>query len=275
MAVLNALRETPSALLRNPVVLLPVFVLSALQLPQLVLQSINPLLSSLVSLVVSLLMIVAVPFFQGGLVGMSAEALDGRTSLATFLDVGKSRYVSLLGAYLLMFALNLVLGLAVLVPLLIGGVVLGGLGLGGGGPARASLVVLAVVGIVAVIVLLAYLLLVFFLQFYGHAIVLEDLGAIDGLKRSASRVRHNLLPTLGYSVLVGVLGGVAGIVFGAGSWLTTPETASLLGLPSPSLPAVVAIALVITALATGFGAFLAVYSVAFYLRLVPASAVEA
>jgi hypothetical protein len=270
MAVLNALRETPDALLRNPVVVVPVFVLSVLQVPQLVLQSISPLLSSLVSLVVSLLMIVAVPFFQGGLVGMSAEALEGRTSLGTFLEVGKSKYVSLLGAYLLVFAFNLLLGIAVVVPLVLGGAYVGGLGLSGAGIGRAGLVVLAVVGLVAVAVLLAYLLVMFFLQFYGHAIVLEDLGAVAGLKRSASRVRQNLLSTLGYTIVVGVLGGVAGLVFGAGSWLTSPQTASLLGLPSPSLPIVVLIALTITALSTVFGAFLAIYSVAFYLRLVPA-----
>ena len=98
MAVLEALRETPSALLRNPVVLIPVAIIAVLQIPQLVLQSVSPLLSSLVSMGLSLLMIVFIPFLQGGLIGMSTEALDGHTSLETFVDVGKANYVRLLVA---------------------------------------------------------------------------------------------------------------------------------------------------------------------------------
>lgn len=79
MAVLNALRRTPSALARNPVLFVPILALALVQVPQLALQSINPLLSSVVSLAMSLVFIVVIPFFQGGTIAMADESLDGRT----------------------------------------------------------------------------------------------------------------------------------------------------------------------------------------------------
>jgi len=42
MAVLSALRRTPGALQRNPVLFVPVLVIMLFQVPQVVLQSIDP-----------------------------------------------------------------------------------------------------------------------------------------------------------------------------------------------------------------------------------------
>jgi len=154
----------------------------------------------------SLVFLVVMPFFHGGLIAMADEALDGRTALQTFVDDGKANYVSLLVAYLALMAVNFALGMVAFFVALFGGIFV----LGGGGLESASLAVLAAIGIVVAIVVLLYLLVLFFLQFYGQAIVLEDMGAVDGLKHSASVVRHHLVSTLGYSVLVGILGGVFG-----------------------------------------------------------------
>jgi len=184
MAVLNALRRTPSALRRNPVLLVPILALSLIQVPQLALQAVDPLLSSIVSLGMSLVFLVVMPFFHGGLIAMADEALDGRTALQTFVDDGKANYVSLLVAYLALMAVNFALGMVAFFVALFGGIFV----LGGGGLESASLAVLAAIGIVVAIVVLLYLLVLFFLQFYGQAIVLEDMGAVDGLKHSASVV---------------------------------------------------------------------------------------
>jgi len=228
MAVLNALRRTPSALRRNPVLLVPILALSLIQVPQLALQAVDPLLSSIVSLGMSLVFLVVMPFFHGGLIAMADEALDGRTALQTFVDDGKANYVSLLVAYLALMAVNFALGMVAFFVALFGGIFV----LGGGGLESASLAVLAAIGIVVAIVVLLYLLVLFFLQFYGQAIVLEDMGAVDGLKHSASVVRHHLVSTLGYSVLVGILGGVFGGVFGLLSLLLSPQSATTLDSPS-------------------------------------------
>ncbi|MFC7028392.1 hypothetical protein ACFQH8_15040 [Halomicroarcula sp. GCM10025710] len=227
MAVLNALRRTPSALRRNPVVLVPILVISLFQVPQLALQAVNPLLSSVVSLGVSLVFLVVMPFFQGGMIGMADEALTGRTALQTFVEDGKSHYVSILVAYLALVAVNFALGMVAFFIALFGGIFV----IGSGGLESANIAVLVVVGIIVAAVVLLYLLALFFVQFYGQAIVLEDMGAVDGLKHSVSVVRQHVVSVLGYSILVGILGGVFGGVFGILSLLLSPESAATLPLP--------------------------------------------
>jgi len=154
MAVLSSLRRTPSALLTNPVLFVPVLIVMLFQVPQLALQSINPVLSSIVSLGFSLVFIAVMPFFQGGLIGMADEALNGRTSLQTFVDDGKSNYVSILVAYLALMAINFALGMIAFFVAIFGGVFL----FQSGGLQSANIAVLAVIGGIVAIVLLMYLL---------------------------------------------------------------------------------------------------------------------
>lgn len=260
MAVLNALRRTPGAIGRNPILLVPVAVLMLTQLPPLLLQYVNPLLSSIVSMLLSLVFIVVIPFFQGGTIAMADEAIDGRTTLQTFMDAGKSNYLSILGAYLVLFAVYFVLGIIGFI------FIVGGLAavVGAGGLESASLVVLAVIGVLVAVSILIYLVAVFFLQFYGQAIVLDDESAIGGFKRSASVVRNHLISTLGYTVLCMVFGGLLGGVFAVASFVLSPQPASFAALPDPSMTVVAIAALVMFVLGTAFGAFFLVFSVSFY-----------
>ncbi|MFC6942569.1 hypothetical protein ACFQE8_21820 [Salinirubellus sp. GCM10025818] len=264
MAVLNALRRTPGALQRNPVLFVPILVLMLFQVPQLVLQSINPLLASVVSLGFSLVFVFVMPFFQAGVIGMADEALDGRTSLESFLREGKANYVSVLVAYLVLVAVNFAIGFAAFIMAIpIGFAVFSDLRGGVG------IAVLAIAGLIAVVVVLAYLLFVFFIQFYGQAIVIDDLTAVDGLKHSYAVVRVHLASTLGYTVLVGVFGAVAGGVFGVASILVSPRTTAVLSLPQLSMVSTIGVALLIVVLGALFGGFFGVYSVAFYRTIDP------
>ena len=262
MAVLRALRQTPRALARNPVVFVPVLALLVLQVPQFVLQSVSPLLGVVASLGLSLVFLIAVPFFQAGMVGIADEALDGRTSLKAFVDAGKSNYLSLLVAYLALIAINFVLGTIGFVAALSGGVFF----FDGGGLASIPTSVLVVVGVALALVTLAYLAVVFLVQFYGQAIVVDGFDAVDGLKHSVKVVRRNLASTLGYTVLVTVLGGVAGLVFGIAGALTSPGAmaGTTAQFTEPSLGVVVAGAALVAVFGTAFGGFFSVYSVAFY-----------
>lgn len=264
MAVLKALRRTPGALRRSPVLFAPVLVILLFQVPQLVLQSVNPLVASVVSLGLSLLFVFVMPFFQAGIVGMADEALDGRTSLERFLDEGRSNYVSILVAYLLLVAVNFVIGFVVFFAAIFGGIAFFG-DVGGG----ANLAVLGTVGAIAGVLVLAYLLFVFFVQFYAQAIVIDDFGAVAGIEHSVSVVRQHLVSTLGYTLLVTVLGGVAGLVFAVAGLLVSPRSAAVLPLPELSLVGTVGVAVLVALLGTLFGGFFAVYSVAFYRTLDP------
>ena len=258
--VLNSLRQTPKTLVANPIVFVPVVIVMALQVPQVALQSISPVLSGIVSLGLSLLFIVVLPFFQGGLIGMADEALDGRTTIQTFVDAGKSNYVSILVGYLALMAINFVLGIIVFSVAIFGGAAL----FQDGGLQTANTTILVGSSIILALVFLAYLLLIFFVQFYGQAIVLEDMSVVAGFKRSAAVVRHHLVSTLGYSLIGAVIGGLAGSIFATASILLSPQPTPMLALPAPSLPAVVGTGLVIVVGGILFGGFFAVYSVSFY-----------
>lgn len=266
MAVLNALRQTPGALQRNPVLFVPVLVIVLFQVPQLLLQAVNPLIASVVSAGLSLVFVFVLPLFQGGIIGMADEALDGRTSLDRFLTDAKANYVSLLVAYLVVLAVNFVLGIVTFFVAVVGGVAVftdaaGGVGLG----------VLVGLGVVVAALGLAYLLFVFFIQFYGQAIVLNDLDAIEGIKHSVAVVRRNLLSALGYSVLVGVLGGLAGLVFGGASMLLSPRSTGVVSVPEVSVAGAIAVMLLVVGLGSLFGVFFGLYSVAFYRAIDPES----
>lgn len=258
MAVLRSLRKTSRALTRNPVLFVPVLILAVFQLPQLILQGVNPLLASLVSFAVSMFVLVTMPFFQAGLIAMADEALTGVTSFETFVREGKSNYLSLLGAYLLVLAVNFVIGIGVSFAAVIGGFAFFARD---GSP---GLVELAIIALVGGLFLLVYFTFIMFIQFYGQAIVIDDRGAVDGLRRSVGLVRQNLLSVLGYSVLVGVIGGLAGGALGAVSIITSPRSAAVFNLPEPSLPLIAALSFVIVLGGTLLGGFFTTYSVSFY-----------
>jgi len=264
MAVLKALRRTPGALRRSPVLFVPILVLLLFQVPQLVLQSVDPLVAGVVSLGLSLLFVFVMPFFQAGVVGMADEALDGHTSLGRFLDEGRSNYVSVLVAYLLLVAVNFVIGFVVFFVAIFGGFAFFG-DVGGG----TNLAVLGTVGVIAGGLVLAYLLFVFLIQFYAQAIVIDDFGAVAGIEHSVSVVRQHLVSTLGYTLLATVLGGVAGLVFAVAGLLASPRSAAALPVPELSLAGTVGVAGLVVLLGTLFGGFFAVYSVAFYRALDP------
>jgi hypothetical protein len=260
MALLHALRRTPAAIERNPVLFVPILVLALFQVPQLVLQSTSPGLATLLSLVLSGALVLVAPLVPGGLVGMADEALDGDTSLATFVAAGTGNYVSLLAVSLGLVALNVVVGV---VASFVGVGVLFARYPGGAGDTTALVaLLLAVLALVA----LAYLLVVFVVQFYVQAIVLDGRGAVGGLRRSAALVRTNLASVAGYSVVVGVLGALVGAAFGGASLVVGASSA---GVHVPQLPVagVVGVALVAVALAALLGGATTVFSVAFYRTL--------
>ncbi|MFB6175964.1 MAG: hypothetical protein ABEI99_02250 [Halobaculum sp.] len=236
MVVTNSLGESLDALRRNPILIVLSVVFGLLQLPSVAAQSLGPMLSAVVSLGFSALLVLIVPFVFGGMVGMAREALDGETDLGTFVESGKANYLRLLGAYVLFLVVITVLSFGSSIVAGIAAVFVGvsaASGAGGGAAAGAGvLIALLTVGIV----LLVTLLPTFFVQFFAHAIVLDDAGVVGGFTRSAGLVRRNVLTVFGYFLVVLVVGLVGGALGGVGSLLTLPsETAGTMGLPSLSI----------------------------------------
>lgn len=282
MAALQALRPAVSGVVRNPILVAVAALFGLPQLPNLLVQSGQPILAGLLSLGTFAVMVLVLPFFQGGALGMASEALAGRTSLGTLVTVGKANYVSLLLGYFVLLALNLVFGFLTFMGALVA-VVGGSVGGSVGGDAAAqgigaNTTLLAVVAIVGVGLLLAYVVVTLFIQFYAHAVVLDGTDLVSGFRRSVGLVRSNLLSVIGYTVILGAGSLVVGTLAAAASFVFAPQAP---GSPTASIVSVDQTPALLVAGAVGyvllvgvFGAFYATYSVAFYERISPGSVAD-
>jgi len=250
MGVLQALQRTPGALKRAPGLVVPQLLVFVLLLPQLLLQSTYPLVSALYSLGSSAVLLLGMPFIQGGMFGMADEALTTRSSLSRFLTDGKSNYLQLLIAYVLLLVVNGVIGAL-------------GFAAGFGAFLTHDAVRMVFVGLVAVAVLV-YLLVAFFVQFYGQAIVIDGASAIASFKRSYRVVRTNLLATIGYTLLAMVIGALGGGVYAGVSLLARPEATSISGLPTLSVPLLIVVGLLAAVIGSVVSTFMLTFSVAVY-----------
>lgn len=259
MSVTTALSRVPAALSRNPIIVAVFAAFALLQIPMSVAQAIDPIVGGIVSLGLTGVLLLLSPFFQGGAMKMADEALDGRTSFDSFVDAGKANYLSMLGAFLLIFAVNFVL-------VIVAGVVMfftGAAALGAGGEVASGALGVAV--LVFAVLVLVYLAFAFFVQFYGQEIVLNDASAIESLKRSAGLVRRNLLSTLGYFVVVVLLSGVFGAVIAVVSVLIL-GTAGSPATP-PSMTTSLLQSVVVAAFVTVMSSVVTVFAVSFWRTL--------
>lgn len=220
MVVVTALRSALETLLREPVLFLAGLLVGLITLPQNAAQLAG---IPLVPTALQVLTFFVTPFVVAGLLGMADEARSGDTSLGTLRRTGRERYTALLLGNLLEFALVTALSIAlVIVLLLVVAVVVGGSALAGGfDPSAVSPAAAGIAFLVVALGLLAFLLVVFFVQFFSVAIVVEEAGPVDAFTRSYRVVRENLLATFGYSVVTVVVGVVTTVpLTGAVLWRT-------------------------------------------------------
>ncbi|TKX82312.1 hypothetical protein [Halorubrum sp. SD626R] len=271
MAALRALRPAVGGIARNPVLLLVTALYGLAQVPNLLVPATRPILAAIVSLATFGVLVLALPFVQGGLLGMASEAIAGRTGLGTLVAEGRDNYLSLLLAYFVLLAINLVFGIVAFV----GGLIVFVTGVATV-PTDAPAVgvnptLLAVLAIVGGGLLLAYFLVTFAVQFYAHAVVLDDAALVDGFRRSVGLVRSNVLSVVGYSVIL-LVGSVAlGTLAAAASLVLGSQTAGAPAAPfadlasvEPTLSVLAVAGVGYLVLTSAFAAFYATYSVAFY-----------
>jgi hypothetical protein len=280
MAAIASLRRAVGALTGSPVLFLGGLALGLVLLPQTVTQLLG---IPLVPFLFQVLTFFVTPFVVAGLVGMADEALDGGTDLGTFRSVGRARYVPLLFGKFVEFAITVVFGVVALVIAVVLVAVVGVSAIGAGGgfsPSAIGSGTLVFVAVLVAVLVLAYVAVAFLIQFFGVAIVVDELGAIDGFRRSYRVVRSNLLATLGFSLVnlaVSLLSAVP--VTGFVLWRTvqrfedigagpapgpgpTPDTGMVGALFSPAEAA--AVGLVSLALSVLLTTFVQTYATAFY-----------
>jgi hypothetical protein len=233
MAVIEAFDDALTALQRNTVLLVVGAIYGLVVFPQQALTALGiPILPGLFGLV---LLFVA-PFFTAGVIGMAHEGLNGRTAFGTLTEIGKDRYLSMLGGQLILAGIGLVFGIVFVIAMIVvvGAIGAGAAGMMGPGATPGAGMVSAVGGaavlgilVVMLVIGLPYLAIMFLLQFFSVAVVVENKSAVDSLKRSYHVVRSNLVSTFGYWVLTVVIGLVAGIPGGVISLVRSEAVASM------------------------------------------------
>jgi len=258
MAVIKSLTKVPELLASNPVLFVPLFILYLLNSIQTVSQSVAPLAGAVVALVMSAVLFFLGPLFQAGTIGMANEAATSRrTSLGSFVRDGKQYYLSVLGAYLGLLAIMIALFIA------------GGIAVGIVAAIYAfvsdSLLVVALGALVGLAAVGSYLAVGFSLQFYAHAIVIEEYGAVDGFKRSMAVVRQNLRPVIGYFAVLMAGGLTILVVYSGLLWISPVDFFAEPGTVSLSTALIEALLMVVVL--APVGAVYLVYSVLFYRTL--------
>ena len=266
MAVLKAIKQTPGTFVRNPAIALPMLVLVLLQAPTFAAEFLDPPVALAISLGISVVFIFLTPFFQAGMIGMADEAIRDSTSIGTFVSEGKSNYVSIFGAYLLLIGINIVFGIIAFFVFFLG---IGASYLGStGGAGEPSILLPAAIGLLAG---LGYLLFNFFIQFYAQAIVIDDYSAVSGLKHSIGVVRQNILSTFGYSLLAGAIGIGFGIFAAVISVFASPASMATIATETPPLSWYIGFGLGGGVLTVLFGSLMTIFSVAFYKAIAGSS----
>jgi hypothetical protein len=263
MGISSSFADSIDALKRNPVLLVAAVIVSSINVVAFAVQSFAQaegawLLSSGASFLVQLVSL----FFVAGAYAMARDGLEGTTTLGTLVAEGKEHYLSLLGATILLVLVSIAVVVAVVTVGFIAIFVAGPSFVGG--PTGFGLIMLGMY-------LLGFLP-IFFLQFYGPAVVVSGAGAVEALKRSSGVVRRNLLQTLGFDVVVVVMmviGTSPTIALYASQWdrlMASSERFSLFaGLDATTVAAFLVSTFVLSTL---IGAFFWTYQVAFYEELV-------
>lgn len=267
MGALSALSAAIETLKRNPALWGAAFLVTVVSFGLTFVQEFLPeTTAAVVSLPLSAVTLLVSPFFMGGLLSMAYEGLDGVSRIETFVEGGKANYLRLLGAMVLFVVLLFVVVFVSVLAAGVVAVVVAGASVTGGSVMSDPGLGLGIVALFGIVVFLAVLVPVFFLQFYGAAVVVSDLGIVAAFKRSAGLVRRNLVSTLGYTaiaILVGFVSGFAAVVptlFGN----TTGSAAATGVLPEVGtgvLVAAMAVSLVVTTVISAFGA---TFQIAFY-----------
>jgi hypothetical protein len=188
---------------------IPPYLISPL-LPQL-LQSIGIIAAAVILVVILGLLIYA--FFTAGAIGMAKEAAEkGRTSLSEMTDYGRRKFISLLFA-------DIIVGLIALagVVFVIPGVlyILPYITSLSEMPPEVVLPAIAIVGSGFMIMYIYIIIVTILFALPRYAVVIDDLGAVEGVKRGFNFFMSHKLDVFLLWLVVLAIGVVAGFILGS------------------------------------------------------------
>lgn len=265
MGAITAAGRAVDVLKRNPIIFAGAVFLALVSLPSYALQAEQiPLLATAWGGVVFFIS----PFITGGLLGMATEGLRGRTSLGRFFAEGKSNYLHLLlAAILLTIIIGITAGIGAIALIVVG---ISAFGISTTGGFDAGMGALAVVGILVLLYVLVLVAVGLLLQFVYQAVVVDDVGPVAALKQSYHTVRQNLVGAIGVGLISLLLGGILGGVPVAAATIVLQSGPTAFDVPLSETAAYAIMYGWGTVSTVVFGAFNNTMLVAFYDAYAPA-----
>lgn len=265
MGAITAAGRAVETLQRNPVIFVGALFIALLSVPSYVLQIGQiPLLASAWSGVAFFIS----PFIMGGIIGMAAEGIHGRTSLGRFVAAGKSNYLYiLLVALLLTIIILIVAGVGAFVIVF---VAIFAFGVSTSGGLDASTGAMVIVAALVLLWLLALVVISLLLQFVYQAIVVDDVGPVDAITQSYRTVRGNLVGAIGVGVITFSLSILIGTIPVAVAMIALQSGPSTFDVPLSETAAYAIMFGWGTLSTVVFGAFNNTMLVAFYDAYAPA-----
>lgn len=280
MGAISNLSTAGNVLRRNPIIFIATLISALVGNLAIVGQVASGTAGIVIALVTSLISVLLVPFFTGGILGMAEEGLTESTGLRTFFSKGVSNYLSILGGGILVGVVFIVAYIAYLIVALIIGFSATAV-LSAGERTAAGFLGLGFGLVFTLLVLLAiplFFLLYLFLYFFDVAIVVSDERAWSGVKRSAGFVRSHFVSAFGFIIITGILGLIPTIptfwVLLAASDVSSQGGVDGALLGTLSFGGVLFPVLVSVVLSTVFSAFIYAYKVTFYAGLIGTKADE-
>ncbi|WP_330633047.1 DUF7847 domain-containing protein [Halocatena halophila] len=200
MVVIDAFTESIDAVRNNPILVAVPILLVLAMIPFGIVAAIGQIIFFIFSFFWMLLNIAFFTYAIGGLLGMCNEALDGSTSLSTFLDEGKANFVDVfviaLVSWVVLFAISVMAQL-------FGSIALLGTLDSGSSESFVTFIMSMILAYWFIVGL--YMIFGFIFQFVYAATVVDDSSVGSSFSRSYRVVKNNILSTIGYDIVGGIV----------------------------------------------------------------------
>jgi len=182
-------------------------------IPQLLPQILQNMGINIIAVIITVILVLLISaFFTAGAIGMAKEAAEtGRTSLSDMMDYGRRKFISLLFAIIIVGLITLA-GVVFLIPGVL--YILPDITTLSQAPPEVMLPAIAILGLGFLIMFIYMAIVSIMLALPPYAVVIDDLGAIEGVKRGFNFFMKHKLNVFLLWLVVLVIGGVAGFVTG-------------------------------------------------------------
>ncbi len=183
-------------------------------IPQLLPQILQNMGINIIAVIITVILVLLISaFFTAGAIGMAKEATEtGRTNLSDMTEYGRRKFISLLFAIIIAGLITLA-GVVFVIPGVLH--ILPDITTLSEAPPEVMLPAIAILGLGLLIMVIYMAIVSIMLALPPYAVVIDDLEAVEGVKRGFNFFMKHKLNVFLLWLVVLVIGGVVGFVTGS------------------------------------------------------------